>query len=81
MIGSYLHRLAYPDFHRAHVERGRELAEAHHHHGGGGEVVDLQLRGEYLFTAKGHGGFEVFDVANVDNQDFSERLVTAPPAR
>jgi hypothetical protein len=78
VIGSTLHRLAYPDFHRGHEERGRELEESHHHHGGGGGVVDLQLRGEYLFTAKGHGGFEVFDVANVDNQDFSERVVTAP---
>lgn len=78
VIGSYLHRLAYPDYFREHEARGRELEEAHHHEGGGGEIVDLQLRGEYLYTVKGHGGFEVFDVANVDNEDFSERLVTAP---
>jgi hypothetical protein len=78
VIGSTLHRLAYPDFHRAHEERGLELEESHHHHGAGGEIRSLQLRGEYLFTAKGRGGFEVFDVANVDNRDFSERIVTAP---
>jgi hypothetical protein len=78
VIGSTLHRLAYPDFYRAHRERGLELPEAHHHPAGGGEVRSLQLRGEYLYTAKGAGGFEVFDVANVDNKDFSERVVTAP---
>jgi hypothetical protein len=78
VLGSYLHRLAYPASHRAHEAAGGRLAEAHHHGAAGGEVVSLQLRGEYLFTAKRHGGFEVFDVANVDNEDFSERLVTAP---
>jgi hypothetical protein len=77
VIGSYLHRLAYPAGFRAHEARQRELEVAHHHHGGG-EVRSLQLRGEYLFTAQGPGGFEVFDVANVDNKDFSERIVTAP---
>src|SRR5262249_2695498 len=34
VIGSYLHRLAYPDYYRKHKERGLELAEAHHHNGG-----------------------------------------------
>jgi hypothetical protein len=78
VLGSFLHRLAYPEDFAAHGERHGELETAHHHHGGGGEVVDLQLRGEYLYTVKGPGGFEVFDVANVDNKDFSERVVTAP---
>ncbi len=80
VLGSYLHRLAYPDFFRRHQEWDLELAVAHHHDGGRGkvEVRSLQLRGEYLFTAKGAGGFEVFDAANVDNKDFSERIVTAP---
>lgn len=78
VIGSSLHRLAYPDFHRRHEEHGQKLETAHHHPGGRGEVRSLQLRGEYLFTAKGAGGFEVFDVANIDNKDASERIVTAP---
>ena len=78
VLGSFLHRLAYPRSWREHRERDRRLIESHHHHGGGGEVLDLQLRGEYLYAAKGPGGFEVFDVANVDNKDFSERIVTAP---
>jgi len=77
VLGSYLQRLAYPRHHAEHVERGGELEEAHDHHGGG-DIRSLQLRGEYLYTAKGPGGFEVFDVANVDNKDYSERIVTAP---
>jgi hypothetical protein len=83
VIGSYLHRLAYPDYYRAHEQRGGELREAHHHDARGGrllgsEVRSLQLRGEYLFTAQGAGGLVVLDVANVDNKDFSERIVSAP---
>jgi hypothetical protein len=77
VIGGTLHRLAYPDFFRAHQKRQQELAEAHHHHGRG-EITSLQLRGEYLYTAAGPAGLVVFDVANVDNKDFSERIVTAP---
>ena len=38
----------------------------------------LQLRGEYLYTANGAGGLRVFDVANIDNKGFSERIITAP---
>ncbi len=75
VIGSTLHRLAYPDNAERHRQRDGELELAHHHHH---EVLDLQLRGEYLYTARGPGGFEVFDVANIDNKDFSERFVTAP---
>jgi hypothetical protein len=36
------------------------------------------LRGEYLYTANGEDGFEVFDVANIDQKGFSERIVSAP---
>ena len=77
VIGSYLHRLAYPDYYRKHVDHKLELDEAHHHHGGG-EVRSLVRRGEYLYVAQGPGGFEAYDIANVDNKDFSERIVTAP---
>jgi hypothetical protein len=40
--------------------------------------MQLQLRGEFLYTASGPGGLRVYDVANVDNKGFSERIVTAP---
>ncbi len=46
--------------------------------GSGNEILDLQLRGEYLYTARGKGGFYAYDVANIDNKGFSERIITAP---
>lgn len=75
-LGSHLHKLAYPDNFAKHEAARRELKEAHHHHGE--EILDLTVRGEYLYTANGAGGFEVFDVANIDQKGFSERIVTAP---
>jgi hypothetical protein len=76
VIGSYLHRYAYPDRHKAHEARGRKLVDAHSHHAD--RVGCIQLRGEYLFTAQGEGGMEVYDVNAVANKGFSERIVTAP---
>ena len=38
----------------------------------------LQLRGEYMYVAEGHGGFRVYDVASVANKGFSEPIVSAP---
>ena len=75
-IGSHLHKLAYPDNYRKHLEAGAILKEAHEH--SGHDIQDLVLRGEYLYTANGPGGFEVFDVANIDQKGFSERIVSAP---
>jgi hypothetical protein len=77
VIGSRLHEIAYPDFFREHQSRGKKLTEAHEHHGKG-HVLDVQLRGEYLYAACGEAGFVAFDVANIDNKGFSERIVTAP---
>lgn len=83
VIGSYLHKLAYPDYYADHLKQGREIPRfkdgrenAKHH--GGKEIRSLQLRGEYLYTANGTDGFRVYDVANVDNKGFSENIVTAP---
>jgi hypothetical protein len=75
IIGSYLQRVAYPQDYQQHLTRDRELKEAYHHDG---EVLDVQLRGEYLYAALGKGGFRAYDVANIDNKNFSERTVTAP---
>ncbi|MGQ0793520.1 MAG: hypothetical protein ACT4NX_05460 [Deltaproteobacteria bacterium] len=76
VIGSYLHRVAYPDFYATHKAAGDNLQTAHHHTAT--NVLDIQLRGEYLYTADGAGGFRAFDVSNVDNKGFSERTITAP---
>ncbi len=75
VIGSDLQRMAYPDDYREHLARQRQLTSAYQH---GGNVLDLQLRGEYLYAAMGRDGFRIFDVANIDNKGFSERMVTAP---
>ena len=75
-LGSHLHKLAYPDNFQQHEANNRRLKEAYHHHGK--EILDLTLRGEYLYTANGADGFEVFDVANIDHKGFSERIVSTP---
>ena len=76
MIGSELHQLAFPADHDAHVRRDRRLTEAEHHDGTG--ILSLQLRGEYLYAACGTDGFRAYDVANVDNKGYSERITTSP---
>ncbi len=84
VIGSYLHSLAYPDEYRRHLDAQAKLKEAYEHKmvdglfGTQGAILDLQLRGEYLYAARGEGGFYAYDVANIDNKGFSERIVTAP---
>jgi hypothetical protein len=76
VLGSHLQELAYPDDYQKHLASGRQLREAYTH--GAADIQDLTLRGEYLYTANGPGGFEAFDVADVDQKGFSERVVTAP---
>ncbi|MEW6167505.1 MAG: hypothetical protein AB1651_07385, partial [Pseudomonadota bacterium] len=77
VIGSYLHRYAYPERYMRHEARGRELPEAYSH-GTGDRVGCLQLRGEYLYAAQGENGFEVYDVNAIANKGFSQRVITAP---
>jgi hypothetical protein len=75
VFGSDLHKIAYPSDFAKFEKHGREIDEADHH---AGDVLDLQLRGEYLYAALGKGGFRIYDVANVDNKNFSEKMTTAP---
>ncbi len=76
VIGSSMHKNAYPRNYAEHLAHDRKLTTGHEHHAR--EINDLTLRGEYLYTANGPGGFEVFDVANIDQKDFSERIVSSP---
>lgn len=76
VIGSYLHKLAYPDAYAAHKARGDRLAEKAKEHSAT-NIRSLQMRGEFLYTANGKDGFRVFDIANVDNKGFSEPIVTS----
>jgi hypothetical protein len=86
VIGSTLHAVAYPEEYKKHKESGDQLKEAYTHSTGGvvklpggeDEILSLQLRGEYLYAACGAGGFRAYDVANIDEKGFSQRMVTAP---
>jgi hypothetical protein len=75
IFGSDLQRTAYPENFRKFVARHREFSTAAEH---GGNILDIQARGEYAYTANGPGGLRVYDIANIDNKGFSERVVTAP---
>jgi hypothetical protein len=77
VIGSYLHRYAYPDWFAQHQSRHQELQNAHHH-SADGAVGCMQLRGEYLFTAEASGGMRAYDVASIANKGIAERIITAP---
>ena len=76
VIGSHFQSIAYPADYKKHLDRGSILDEAYEH--SGHDIQDIWLRGEYLYTANGPGGFEVFDVANIDQKGFSERIVSSP---
>src|SRR5213075_456488 len=76
VLGSHLHKLAYPADYQSFVDKGRKLAEVEHH--AAGNALDIQVRGEYAYVALGKDGFRVYDIANIDNKDFSERITTAP---
>jgi hypothetical protein len=89
VIGSNLHRLAFPDYFREHLENDGFLKHAHEHPGKDildsivhpfrkPEVLQVQARGEYLYAACGTGGLRVFDIAFIDDKAFSERITTAP---
>jgi len=76
VYGSDLQKLAYPDDYAKFVKSGRELKENWGHPGS--DMLDVQARGEYLYAALGKGGFRIYDIANIDNKDISERTITAP---
>ncbi|MGC2529302.1 MAG: hypothetical protein WA639_16250, partial [Candidatus Acidiferrum sp.] len=75
VYGSDLQRIAYPDDYKRFVAHGREISTYYRHEG---NVLDVQARGEYAYAATGSGGLRVYDIANIDNKDFSERITTAP---
>jgi len=75
IYGSDLHRIAYPDDYKNFVSHNRQLSAVAGHEG---NVLDIQARGEYAYAATGKGGLRVYDIANIDNKGFSEKMTTAP---
>jgi hypothetical protein len=77
VFGSTLQRLAYPDDYREFEQSGRKLKTAYEHTGNP-RVLQVQVRGEYAYVAAGEGGLRVYDIAQIDQKGFSERITTAP---
>lgn len=75
IYGSDLQRVAYPANFKSFVAHKRQLSAVASH---SGNVLDIQARGEYAYAATGKGGLRIYDVANIDNKGFSERVTTAP---
>ncbi len=80
VLGSTLHKIAYPKNYEKLVNGGRELREAYEHKGNP-RVLGVQVRGEYAYVAAGEGGLRVYDIAQIDQKGFSERITTAPVSR
>ncbi len=80
VFGSTLQKIVYPDNYEKFLRAGRELKEAYEHKGNP-RVLQVQLRGEYAYVAAGEGGLRVYDVAQIDQKGFSERITTAPVSR
>jgi hypothetical protein len=80
VFGSSLHKLAYSENYEKFVKDGSELATVFEHTGNP-RVLQVQVRGEYAYVAAGEGGLRVYDVAQIDQKGFSERITTAPVSR
>jgi hypothetical protein len=76
VVGSYLHRYAYPARFQTHLNAGRELPESYFQ--SGGETACLQLRGEYVLAAQGSKGTTAYDVASIANKGISDRILSGP---
>ncbi len=77
VIGSSFHKIAYPEEYKKHIKREDRLTETYEHTTNH-EALGIQVRGEYAYVANGRGGLRVYDIANIDNKGFSERITTAP---
>lgn len=89
VIGSSLHKLAFPGKYAEHQKHHAQLKHAHEHPGPDiarelvhplkkHEVLQVQNRGEYLYAACGEAGVRVYDIAFIDDKAFAERITTAP---
>src|SRR5205823_3269425 len=72
VIGSYLHKYAYPDWYARHQERKQRLPGAVPHDTRG-PAACVQMRGEYLYVAEGKGGLRVYDAASIANKGVSQK--------
>jgi hypothetical protein len=89
VIGSHLHKLAYPDCYEKHLRNHKKLEHSHEHPGKDiaeqifkpgckAEIKALLARGEFLYAACGELGVRLFDISFINHKGFSERIFTAP---
>ncbi|MBM3505295.1 MAG: hypothetical protein FJX65_15650 [Alphaproteobacteria bacterium] len=78
VVGSYLHKYAYPDWFRDHEKRGRLLPNDYSHSQRGNETGCVQQRGEYLFAAEGRDGMIAYDIASIANKGVADRILSGP---
>jgi len=76
VVGSYLHKYAYPARFAKHESLGRVLPEGFNHRAG--DAACIQHRGEYLFVSEGSKGTRVYDISSATNKGFSMRFVSSP---
>src|SRR5207248_10223614 len=81
VYGSTLHKLAYPANYDNFVNKEKRKLSYSFEHTGNPKVLQVQLRGEYAYVAAGTGGLRVYDVAEIDQKGFSERISTAPVSK
>ena len=89
VIGSYLHKRAWPEEFEEHERHHRILREAREHPCrdilenitypfSKPNVLACQNRGEYLYCACGELGVKLLDISFCDHKGFSEKVFTAP---
>ena len=78
IIGSHLHKLAYPEDYE-HTGSAACSCRTRTIIPGRGRTCSTCSSAANTSTPRSaKGGFRVYDISNIDNKDFSERIVTAP---
>lgn len=90
VIGSSMHKLAWPEEHEKHEKKHDRILKGYREHPGKdiiqnvahpfrkNNITALLARGEYLYAACGEGGIRIFDISMVDHKGFAEKIFTAP---
>ncbi|MHC4547850.1 MAG: hypothetical protein ACYTEZ_03655 [Planctomycetota bacterium] len=80
VIGSTLHRVAFPDRHKQHLMDRRQLKGGYRLHVGrrSRRANSVQLRGDRLCVADGPGGLRVFATAGIDRRGDSGGMARTP---
>jgi hypothetical protein len=72
VIGSSFQKQLDPAAYQAFVAKGRKLGTAYNRRAP--NVRSVTVRGEYMLTAEGSSGFKVYDIANINNKAFAQRI-------